>query len=1544
MHSQKTHKEAGNSSSPSSSSLLQRKCICGNHTIAGEECDECRKTQHSAQAPELEMGRPFGSPLLSHEAPHHSGQPLDAVPHSSKAPRLVRDFSSIRASHSTSRTAQSGLKINLPGDKYEQEADSLADKVMSMPDPGKHIRKKCDECDEPDTGSQPGISQVSKVSPLIQRRISNVQIDDERIRREMERIGIPTGMSPQTLSFIDALGSSGQPLPESLRRFFEPRFGVDLGRVRLHTGGATSQLARVVNAKAFTIGRDIVLGAGESSLDTDEGKKLLAHELVHTIQQDGEPKQPVIDGAETTGADAGGPVTGKDSSSPKPVTEGTESAPQAATEETEPASPGESAPKKAPSSPDEDLEYKAVVKQSKIKAERVKTPVKQPRVKTVETKSAAELKPKEADTKETYGNHLEALGKVQSELKVKDFVESFKEAADRLAKKLPENTEAHGTVQSAVQFTTEKLTAKQALAVQNKTHSDPLRTEVAKKASDYPGAVKAPDAPELKADPRGDIPKIAHPETAAPKPKTDNEISLDEQSRSLDDALRNHNVGGQSINIDEGSLAFPKSGEKSFDEAGEAKRQAQDQIAKAQPRYREAEGGIISNSQGEIRTLVDSGLEGHLEARSDSFKTVLKTQQSHAGAIGGRKRDALVKYAEAYEATKTDVNKKLAELNSIEEKFDTIVNDAQKYFDGHVRQQLEYIYTPGVFDYSDWNSLHKDEIKKEVENLLGRGGDDNSLITYFKARKIVQDQDAEKYFGIARSIFISDVIRGVTNEIAPAVVGVLNAISARIKEGKEEADKAFSDLTPKEQEELKTVKDAVTDQFKTLEESVMDRQREIIGEMARSYNKNVDKLKAKFDEIKKDVLTHWLKKAWNKLKAIVNAIIDFATRIAELLGRVAYLIGDIVSSPRYFFNNLVNGIGQGFSTFVGQIDKFLATAFFDWLRGSSGIPIQIPKNWGPQGIFSLFTQLLGLSTETIWQRMEVVYNKPIANAFRRGEVLLDKGLEIFGIIKNEGLGGLWDHIKDSLGTILDDTLDTIKETVLYAAIKKVIFEIGKLLVPGGGFIAIAEKVIRLLQFIVEARNKILDLIEAFVSSLEQAVKGNIPGIVSLITGALTKFITVALDFLISFFGLGSLKDKVTRFIERMEKPIFRGIDWVLNKLKSLVLRVFGRKGEERQREETPARKQMELEETKVPVSPDKPDKAQTDVVLAKQIVKRALDSHLPSGARQLADVEIVLDGIATEVKPALTELRAEEFMPGKPKKEGAIGFKVIAKLQTGKDSLIDSVRFSHEGKVLDHEERWQLGVKGVKRGLLQLEKRGISEATIKEQFPKWQADFGFTLLDLDVSKTPWVIEGEMSAKKTVTTVLSTQLSEQSIFLTEFKTPSGARVKITNEWSLLVCDGPCREINSYRGHKEKVEGTGLDVHHLLEKRFLDPLNKLRKKRGINDHPTTDKDEINSVVLPGSKKSIEKLVKADPAAKALGESPFFHRWLSSGEQTFSISAELQGRIQGIGTKYTDAVEKGDVTAGEVYEVHKEVYDVLGKPSWIDAIKVYFKGLFG
>jgi hypothetical protein len=84
-----------------------------------------------------------------------------------------------------------------------------------------------------------------------------------------------------------ALDAPAQALSPAARSYFEPRLGHDFSRVRIHTGTPAAQAARAVSAVAFTVGNDIVFGAGQYSTDSRSGARLLAHELVHVVQQSG---------------------------------------------------------------------------------------------------------------------------------------------------------------------------------------------------------------------------------------------------------------------------------------------------------------------------------------------------------------------------------------------------------------------------------------------------------------------------------------------------------------------------------------------------------------------------------------------------------------------------------------------------------------------------------------------------------------------------------------------------------------------------------------------------------------------------------------------------------------------------------------------------------------------------------------------------------------------------------------------------------------------------------------------------------------------------------------------------------------------------------------------------------------------------------------------------------------------------------------------------------------------------------------------------------
>ncbi|GAB4578155.1 MAG: hypothetical protein Fur0022_08880 [Anaerolineales bacterium] len=85
----------------------------------------------------------------------------------------------------------------------------------------------------------------------------------------------------------EVLRSPGQPLDPAIRSFMEPRFEHDFSSVRVHTDAQAAESARAVNARAYTVGSDVVFGAGQYKPGETSGKRLLAHELAHTLQQNG---------------------------------------------------------------------------------------------------------------------------------------------------------------------------------------------------------------------------------------------------------------------------------------------------------------------------------------------------------------------------------------------------------------------------------------------------------------------------------------------------------------------------------------------------------------------------------------------------------------------------------------------------------------------------------------------------------------------------------------------------------------------------------------------------------------------------------------------------------------------------------------------------------------------------------------------------------------------------------------------------------------------------------------------------------------------------------------------------------------------------------------------------------------------------------------------------------------------------------------------------------------------------------------------------------
>ena len=151
---------------------------------------------------------------------------------------------------------------------------------MRMPEP--KLQRQHDPEEEEKTLQTKPLAEHT--TPLVHKQEDLPEEEEEILQTKSNSDETPTA-TPNLESRINSLKGGGQPLDSATRRFFERRFGYDFSHVLVHTDTRKAEAARSFNAKAFTIGRDIVLGESQYEPESHEGRKLLAHELTHILQQ-----------------------------------------------------------------------------------------------------------------------------------------------------------------------------------------------------------------------------------------------------------------------------------------------------------------------------------------------------------------------------------------------------------------------------------------------------------------------------------------------------------------------------------------------------------------------------------------------------------------------------------------------------------------------------------------------------------------------------------------------------------------------------------------------------------------------------------------------------------------------------------------------------------------------------------------------------------------------------------------------------------------------------------------------------------------------------------------------------------------------------------------------------------------------------------------------------------------------------------------------------------------------------------------------------------
>ncbi|MEQ9668819.1 eCIS core domain-containing protein [Coleofasciculus sp. G2-EDA-02] len=1021
-------------------------------------------------------------------------------------------------------------------------------------------------------------SPVKPVNPILNQR--HIQTKTETVQNKVtppqSSDTSEIEAAPNIEQEIEQKRGSGQPISNKIRQPMEQAFGADFSQVQVHTDSKSNKLNESIQAKAFTTGTDIFFKQGEYQPDNQPGQELLAHELAHVVQQNGsklqaktdsqvgikgnklqtkerlvsgfptqlkiqrkenpqeqkvkenkpQPVQPTPAPAPASGGNAA-PATpqvanegGGAAAAPEMAAGGSTAATQAGTQ---PAASGGAAAgagggATSPASPEADPGFQAVVSQVEGVAEQERQ------------HDPAESESQEAqDAAQSPDNEVESQAQDAQVQQMEQQepgtfnAEAFKAALlERIAAITPTNQE------EAEQF-------------QNNNQIDSVRQEVSSQvtqeqeqaAGGIQETVEAePDTSSIEArvstpleQPEEGEPTDVNAEGAVPQARSEAEVSapLQANSQELDQQMAAENVTEEQL---------ANSNEPEFIAALDAKRQAQDHGATAPTAYRAEEQGILTQGQTEAQTMAQTQL-GEMHGQREQQLNEVMGLQSDTQSRDEQERTRVANEINGiYEQTKTDVETILGDLDTeVTNKFDAGAAAAKQKFEAYVGEKMDAYKQER---YGEW---------WDVTGWDERAGD----------AVFGLPPEVNRFFVDGRQLYIDEMDIAIT-DIANYVAEKLNEAKERINQGKQEIQEYVAGLPDNLRQVGEDAAQNIQSQFDQLEESVNNKQNELIDSLAQQYSTSLQEVDARIEEMQAEN-RGLVSQFTDMMGGVFNTMGQIRSMLEGVLAGAAGAIGAILSDPIGFLGNLISGVKQGLDKFVGNVATHLQGGLVAWLTGTmGGLGIQIPDDlFSLEGIFNLVAQILGLTWDYIRSKAVRMFGDPVVAA-------MEQGLEMFQVFQSEGAIALWEQVQDQFTDLKEQVIDQIKDMVITQVIQSGVSWMLGLLTPAGAFVKAAQTIYNIVMFFVNRGSQVVELVQAITESIGAIASGSLGQAASLIESALAKALPVAIGFLASLIGVSGLARKVQDVVEGIRKRIDDAIEFVLNKAKQMAASLLKRLG------------------------------------------------------------------------------------------------------------------------------------------------------------------------------------------------------------------------------------------------------------------------------------------------------------------------------------------------------------------------------------------------
>lgn len=292
------------------------------------------------------------------------------------------------------------------------------------------------------------------------------------------------------------------------------------------------------------------------------------------------------------------------------------------------------------------------------------------------------------------------------------------------------------------------------------------------------------------------------------------------------------------------------------------------------------------------------------------------------------------------------------------------------------------------------------------------------------------------------------------------------------------------------------------------------------------------------------------------VRIVIVAILEIMNFPFDLIGniitRAMGAIEDIKRDPIGFLKNILRAIKQGFTQFFSNIVTHLVGGVTGWLMSELGdANVPVPQDFTLRGIISWVLEVLGISMERIWEKLaEHPRIGPARVARLRGVINTLEGIWTFiRDVQERGMAAIWDKIQEQLSNLWNTVLDAVKNFVMERIISQITARLLSMLDPTGIMAVIngAMALYSAIQSFIRYLREMLEVVNSFVNGVADIAKGNVATAANYLERTMGQAMPVVIGFLANQVGLSGIGRRIAEIIAAVREMVDQALTWLVNR-------------------------------------------------------------------------------------------------------------------------------------------------------------------------------------------------------------------------------------------------------------------------------------------------------------------------------------------------------------------------------------------------------------